>query len=331
MGTNDLDNDKGNEDDIGRQRGCAVLGGDDQNGEIWTIDDDVIPRREPSLTKKKIDTRDIPKKGDFAGSQQKTTTTPVMDYLQTSQPTAELLGGGQWDDEEMLHSIPKSAAAVMMTLAKTKKPWILWKAIDLEAMSVCYLLKDVPYEFIIENSFDPIYPVLVVSLLTTEDQFGLVTITPQGPSYTRTQPSSKLCLHPHWKVQTIRTVSGIRSQNIKKPLPKLDGHFRAAFADKLLMSGIVFLRDNMRLTSQVRRNLDLHVPQNMDSTYKAGYKKSYLAKHAVVLEPEGKVDINSYAATQPVTNERNLKRKVKDEARQQAYEKKEGPRLLKWM
>jgi ribosome biogenesis protein BMS1 len=36
------------------------------------------------------------------------------------------------------------------------------------------LLKDVPYEFI--ENFDPVYPVLIGGLLTTEDQFGLVQV-----------------------------------------------------------------------------------------------------------------------------------------------------------
>ncbi|KAI9752018.1 MAG: NAD-dependent isocitrate dehydrogenase [Chaenotheca gracillima] len=98
---------------------------------------------------------------------------------------------------------------------------------------------------------------------------------------------------------SIRTVSGIRGQ-IKRALSKPEGHFRATFEDKILMSDIVFLRawypvrphrfynpvtnlldvtveadsedtvewKGMRLTGQVRRDQDLAVPQQKDSQYK---------------------------------------------------------------
>ncbi|KAI8868743.1 DUF663-domain-containing protein [Ramicandelaber brevisporus] len=90
----------------------------------------------------------------------------------------------------------------------------------------------------------------------------------------------------------IRTVSGIRGQ-VKKHLTKPEGHFRATFEDKILMSDIVFLRtwypvrprkfynpvtsllmesktdwQGMRLTGQVRRERNLPVPNNRDSHYK---------------------------------------------------------------
>lgn len=100
---------------------------------------------------------------------------------------------------------------------------------------------------------------------------------------------------------SIRTVSGIRGQ-IKRALAKPEGHFRATFEDKLLMSDIVFLRawypvkphrfynpvtnllDNvgketgdekddigwkgMRLTGQVRADQNLPTPQQKNSAYR---------------------------------------------------------------
>lgn len=100
---------------------------------------------------------------------------------------------------------------------------------------------------------------------------------------------------------SIRTVSGIRGQ-IKRALSKPDGHFRATFEDKVLMSDIVFLRawypikphrfynpvtnlldasrtiDNkggtgdgwkgMRLTGQIRQDEGLPTPQQKNSAYR---------------------------------------------------------------
>lgn len=93
---------------------------------------------------------------------------------------------------------------------------------------------------------------------------------------------------------SIKTVSGIRGQ-IKRALSKPEGHFRATFEDKILMSDIVFLRawfpvkphrfynpvtnlldlaeDNgnawqaMRLTGQVRAAIGESTPQLKDSRY----------------------------------------------------------------
>lgn len=103
---------------------------------------------------------------------------------------------------------------------------------------------------------------------------------------------------------SIKTVSGIRGQ-IKKALAKPEGHFRATFEDKILMSDIVFLRawypiqphtfynpvtnlldrdggaaesalegdktdsswPQMRLTGQVRASLNIPTPQIKDSRY----------------------------------------------------------------
>lgn len=105
---------------------------------------------------------------------------------------------------------------------------------------------------------------------------------------------------------SIRTVSGIRGQ-IKRALAKPEGHFRATFEDKILMSDIVFLRawypihphrfynpvtnlldvleptpnptgegstksvngwTGMRLTGQVRRDQNLPTPTIPDSAYR---------------------------------------------------------------
>lgn len=95
---------------------------------------------------------------------------------------------------------------------------------------------------------------------------------------------------------SIRTVSGIRGQ-IKRALSKPEGHYRATFEDKILMSDIVFLRawypikphrfynpvtnlldqeegktsdggwQGMRLTGEVRREQGIPTPLNKDSAY----------------------------------------------------------------
>ncbi len=96
---------------------------------------------------------------------------------------------------------------------------------------------------------------------------------------------------------SIRTVSGIRGQ-IKRALSKPEGHYRATFEDKVLMSDIVFLRawypvkphkfynpvtnllevadaenqdegwTGMRLTGQVRRDEGVPTPQQKNSAYR---------------------------------------------------------------
>ncbi|KAG6039520.1 hypothetical protein E4U41_002490 [Claviceps citrina] len=86
---------------------------------------------------------------------------------------------------------------------------------------------------------------------------------------------------------SIKTVSGIRGQ-IKRALSKPDGHFRATFEDKILLSDIVFLRawypikphrfynpatnligwQPMRLTGQVRRDQGVATPQPKNSQYR---------------------------------------------------------------
>ena len=86
---------------------------------------------------------------------------------------------------------------------------------------------------------------------------------------------------------SIKTVSGVRGQ-IKRALSKPEGHFRATFEDKILISDIVFLRawypvkphrfynpvtnlagwQAMRLTGQVRRDQDIATPQLKNSQYR---------------------------------------------------------------
>lgn len=86
---------------------------------------------------------------------------------------------------------------------------------------------------------------------------------------------------------SIKTVSGIRGQ-IKRALSKPEGHFRATFEDKILLSDIVFLRawypikphrfynpvtnlvgwQRARLTGEIRADEALPTPQNKDSQYR---------------------------------------------------------------
>ncbi|RIA82679.1 hypothetical protein C1645_699962 [Glomus cerebriforme] len=176
----------------------------------------------------------------------------------------------------------------------------------------------------------------------------------------------------------IRTVSGIRGQ-VKKPLSKSEGHFRATFEDKVLMSDIVFLRawypikpkkfynpvtslllsskkewQGMRLTGQIRRELDIETPKNPDSRYKKIDRQNrrfnplhiplslqanlpfaskpklpkkrtnqlYTQKRAVVLEPKEKKMYTLMQQIHTLKKEKDRKRKEKQTKKHLEYAKK---------
>jgi len=172
---------------------------------------------------------------------------------------------------------------------------------------------------------------------------------------------------------SIKTVSGIRGQ-IKRALSKPEGHFRATFEDKLLMSDIVFLRawypirphrfynpvtnligwDGMRLTGEVRRDMNLPTPQQKDSLYKPieretrhfnplrvpralaadlpyksqitqmkkQSKQTYMQKRAVVVGGEEKKARDLMLKIRTLQNEKVAKRREAKEAKRKEYRKK---------
>ncbi|KAF9430343.1 Glycoside hydrolase 2 (Mannanase, beta-galactosidase) [Entomortierella beljakovae] len=178
----------------------------------------------------------------------------------------------------------------------------------------------------------------------------------------------------------IRTVSGIRGQ-VKKALQKPDGHFRATFEDKVLMSDIVFLRawypikpkkfcnpvtslllakkkewKGMRLTGQVRYDLQVQTPQLHDSVYRpiermtrrfntlkvpkairanlpfaskpklltAQNKPGLLQRRAVMLEPEEKKIYTLMQQIHTLKHEKDRKRAEKEKERKVNYDKKKA-------
>ncbi|KDB20085.1 hypothetical protein H109_07947 [Trichophyton interdigitale MR816] len=189
----------------------------------------------------------------------------------------------------------------------------------------------------------------------------------------------------------IRTVSGIRGQ-IKRALSKPDGHFRATFEDKILMSDIVFLRtwypvkparyynpvtnlldykdsetgtgatwQGMRLTGEVRRDLDIPTPLEKDSAYRKierqtrhfnplkvprqlaadlpfksqitkmrpRKKETYLQKRAVVLGGEEKRARDLMQKLTTLRNEKVAKRQAAQEERRKVYRAKVAENLEK--
>nr|KMM70585.1 GTP binding protein Bms1 [Coccidioides posadasii RMSCC 3488] len=158
----------------------------------------------------------------------------------------------------------------------------------------------------------------------------------------------------------IRTVSGIRGQ-IKRALSKPEGHFRATFEDKILMSDIVFLRTWYPIKPARFYNPGIPTPLEKDSAYRPvdrptrhfnplrvprqlasdlpfksqivqmrpRKKETYMQKRAVVLGGEEKKARDLLQKLTTLRNEKVAKRQAAQEERRKVYRAKVAESLEK--